>query len=143
MCDLGLNITDCEVKLNYVSDFGYKAVFSRYYSLMEEGLIICQNSLNNATQLVDDTLGNKIFDELSILNYDYLRNTMNLWSDNLFQIINSKIDGESNLKVIILALLLVFIGVGYLAVWVPFQYQLRENVINNIYRQYYRFQEQE
>jgi hypothetical protein len=118
-------IPECEHEAHSISKFGYKMLFSKYLSSLtglEANLSIIMHN-KSLINLQDPTL-----QEINTLNFDFLRNVMTLWRGEIYQIIYNKIEGEKSLKLVILAILVAFIGSGYLIVWLPFLFQLRDNV---------------
>ncbi len=87
---------------------------------------------NNFT--LDNTIANlnkEYMDELDIISYDFIKNTMNLLCDNLLNGINTKIDSCVNINMIIFIVFIIFLVTGYLIIWMPFESRLKDDVYEN------------
>ena len=69
--------------------------------------------------------------ELIIMMYDFINNTMNIICQNILNGINNIIDSNVNINTIIYIVFLLFVISGYLIIWLPFESRLKDDVSRN------------
>jgi len=62
------------------------------------------------------------------LLYDFIKNSFNLLTTNLLKVIIDEIDALLNYRLILFIIYIIFLILGYLTVWVPFEKRLEEDV---------------
>ena len=73
-------------------------------------------------------LNKSYMNDLQIILYDFIYITMNDLCKNILDEINSIIDSSVNMNMIMFILFLIFILVGYLIIWLPFESRLKDDV---------------
>ncbi len=121
---IAVKISNCNDLLNRISEFGYKSIFSEYLEFLHKAV-----KLNKSKKEPKEIFRDEIFETLDILNYNFIRNSMSVWIDKMGEVIKNRIYDQSNVKTIIFAIILVFYGLGFLTIWLPFVFQLRDNVV--------------
>ena len=97
-----------------------KIVINDYYNYMAS---------KNYTSINAIAYLNKPYiNELLIIIHDFINNTMNLICEQIFGAINNNLTANVNLNMIIFIVFLIFISLGYLIIWVPFENRLKDDV---------------
>ena len=109
-------------------------IMTRYFQLLNVVLndLYLYNNANNFSipnSLV--YLNQPYVNELIIMIYDFINNTMNLICQNILNEINNIIRSNVNLNMIIFIVFLVFVISGYLIIWLPFESRLKDDVCRN------------
>ena len=91
-----------------------------FYLYQQSNNFTFQNSISN--------LNKDYIDELDIISFDFIKNTMNLLSENILNGINTKIDSCVNINMIIFIVFIIFLVSGYLIIWMPFESRLKDDV---------------
>jgi len=132
LCDyVGVNITRCNDKINSLGKFGYKMMIARYFEILKNVIndyYLYVQSGNLTTANTINYLNTPYMNELLIILYEYINNTMNLICQNILDGINSNIDSNINRNMIVFIVIMIFVVAGFFVVWVPFQSRLKDDI---------------
>ena len=118
---------DCDVLVDSLAKNGLEIIIIRFFEYLR--IANFQFIIRENDQSAIDILNDKIFQDICIFLHYYIKPTLRIITNEMKQNIDNNLISEMNFRWAIFICFLVFLVLGYLIFWLPFQNKLNDEIL--------------
>lgn len=132
LCNLSIFSNDnlhasCGTILQSVALNGLEIMIVRYFEYLR--LAYQQYLISQTSQNIIDILNGELMEQITIFYHYFIRGTSSLITSEMKNDIDSLLLSELSFRMILFIIFLVFLVLGYLILWLPFQGKLSDEIL--------------